>query len=816
MKRLLTPILFGFGILLAAPALAQGIFDGLYGRPQQSGPQAPGRSADEPRQDTGLPAITNRPRSGTTGAPGLPGRLERPLPGEAETLEQTRQLQRPERERNEFQEFVLQSTGRDLPLFGHDLFRGVPSTFSPLENVPVTPDYLIGPGDEILIRAWGQIDVDYRAVVDRNGTINVPKVGVINVAGIKYQDLSAYLKTSFGRVFRNFELTASLGMLRSIQIFVLGQARRPGTYTVSSLSTLVNAIFAAGGPSATGSMRSVQLKRGNRVVTDMDLYDLLVSGDKSRDAPLLPGDVIYFPPIGPLAAVSGSINVAAVYELKPGASLGELIRWAGGLATTAEGQRVVVERIENRRARKVEEFSLDATGLARTVRDGDLVTVRALVPRFENAVTLRGNVAQPGRFPWREGMRIRDLIPEKEALLSRDYLLRQNQLVGLDENIARLAGELSVRDLAERKLQEGEDVTLGETIRRRQIERDALQVAVPESGRAGRPAPPRLLNQIRPTLKEVNWDYALIERLRPDDLATSLVPFNLAKAVIQGDPQHNLLLQPGDVITIFSKEDLQVPAQRQTKYIKLEGEFASPGVYQSEPGETLRQLVFRVGGFSQGAYLFGSEFTRVSTRKTQESQYQETLSRLERESEGDAAARARNVSPEEAQTLPAQQAAPRALFARLRALKPSGRIVLELPESAKLTDLPDVALEDGDRFFVLPQPSMVNVFGAVFSEASFLYRPEKRTSDYLALAGGTTKRADTSQIFVLKADGPVAGSGRTWFGARTVSTNVMPGDAIVVPEDFERTTWRKDLRDWTQILSQFGLGAAGLKVLRGN
>ncbi len=142
--------------------------------------------------------------------------------------------------------------------------------------------------------------------------------------------------------------------------------------------------------------------------------------------------------------------------------------------------------------------------------------------------------------------------------------------------------------------------------------------------------------------------------------------------------------------------------------------------------------------------------------------------------------------------------------------------MLELPESAKLTDLPDVALEDGDRFFVPPQPSIVNVFGAVFSEASFLYRPEKRTSDYLALAGGTTKRADTSQIFVLKADGSVAGSGRTWFGARTVSTNVMPGDAIVVPEDFERTTWTKDLRDWTQILSQFGLGAAGCKVLRGN
>jgi protein involved in polysaccharide export with SLBB domain len=324
------------------------------------------------------------------------------------------------------------------------------------------------------------------------------------------------------------------------------------------------------------------------------------------------------------------------------------------------------------------------------------------------------------------------------------------------------------------------------------------------------------VNQIRPSLKEVNWDHAVIERVRRDDLATSLVPFNLGKAVIQGDPQHNLLLQPGDVITIFSKEDLQVPAQRQTKYIKLEGEFASPGVYQAEPGETLRQLVTRVGGFSQGAYPFGSEFTRVSTRAAQEIRYQETLSRLERESEGDAAARARSASPEEAQTLPAQQAARRALFARLRELKPSGRIVLELPESAKLADLPDVALEDGDRFYLPPVPSMVNVFGAVFSESSFLYRPEKRTLDYLTLAGGTTKRADTSQIFILKADGSVAGSGRSWFGARSVSSNVMPGDSIVVPEDFDRTTWVKDLRDFSQIFYQFGLGAAAIKVLRGN
>lgn len=206
----------------------------------------------------------------------------------------------------------------------------MPSTFSPVEDVPVTPDYLIGPGDEVVIRAWGAVEIDYRAVVDRTGAISLPRVGVVNLAGVRYQNLADHLRRSVGRVFRNFELTASLGQLRSIQVYVVGQARRPGAYTVSSLSTLVNAIFAAGGPGAAGSMRGVQLKRAGRTVTELDLYELLVRGDKGRDAALLPGDVIFFPPVGALAAVTGSVNTPAVFELKSGETLADALRYAGG------------------------------------------------------------------------------------------------------------------------------------------------------------------------------------------------------------------------------------------------------------------------------------------------------------------------------------------------------------------------------------------------------------------------------------------------------------------------------------------------------
>src|SRR5262249_23973504 len=241
--------------------------------------------------------------------------LQNPRRDQSEPLSREYQPLPPEPD-TEFQEFVASSLGRRLPIFGQNLFRNVPSTFAPLDRVPVTPDYLIGPGDELVVRSWGQIDINYRAVVDRTGTIYLPRVGAISVAGLRYDQLNDAVKSAVGRVFRNFELSVTLGQLRSIQVFVVGQVRRPGVYTVSSLSTLVNALFASGGPSNHGSMRDIQLKRQGKIVTNFDLYDLIVRGDKSRDAQLLPGDVIYVAPVGRLAALSGSVNVPAIFELK--------------------------------------------------------------------------------------------------------------------------------------------------------------------------------------------------------------------------------------------------------------------------------------------------------------------------------------------------------------------------------------------------------------------------------------------------------------------------------------------------------------------
>ena len=727
-------------------------------------------------------------------------------PAERQELqrEQARERTRaaPPQPRNEFQEFVLKATGRDLPMFGYNLFEELPSTFAPLDRVPVPSDYVIGPGDEILVRAWGQIDVDVRATVDRNGRIYIPKVGAINVAATRYQDLDARVRSAVSRVFRNFDLVVTLGELRSIQVFVVGQVRKPGSYTVGSLSTLVNALLASGGPTTKGSLRKVQLKRGNRLVTEFDFYDLLLKGDKSKDAQLLPGDVIFVPPIGPLAAVSGSVNASGIFELAKNQKLEDLLAMAGGLSTSAAAQKVSIERIFDRKNRVVEELSLDQAGLARVLSDGDVVNVFTLSPRLVNAVTLRGNVATPLRFEWKEGMRIGDLIPERSMLVVPDYWLQRNR-----------AGRPQSWLLEEQDSNETRTDTSGRRLDIAQVRKREDQPGIPDRDRldAG-----KFRRDVKRPGAEVNWDYAVVERLNPLDFSTILIPFNLGQAIADKTSEHNLKLEPGDIVTVFSKEDIRGPQAKQNKFVRLEGEFQTAGVYQIEPGETLRQLLARVGGLTPNAYVYGAEFTRDSTRVQQQERLDEALGRLEIEIQRSGVRRAQGVTtPEDAQSLQAEANAQRALLAKLRTLRATGRIVLEVrPDAKSLKDFPDMVLEDGDRLLVPARPSTVSVFGSVYNQNSYIYRQGRDVSDYLSQAGGPTKDADKSSLYLLRADGSVISRRQGgWFSHSFSGERMYPGDSIIVPEDLEKLSWTKEIKDWTQIFYQFALGVVGLKVL---
>jgi polysaccharide export outer membrane protein len=717
----------------------------------------------------------------------------------------------------EFQEFVATSVGRKLPIYGYSLFDRVPTTFAPIDRVPVTADYVIGPGDELLVRAWGQIDLDAKVVVDRGGEVYLPKVGALTVAGLKYDQLQGYCKTAVGRVFRNFDLNVSLGQLRSIQVFVVGQARRPGNYTVSSLSTLVNTLFASSGPSTTGSMRHILLKRNNDVVTEFDFYDLLLKGDKSKDVRLLPGDVIYIPAVGPSIAVAGSVKAPAIYEMRDRASLREAIGMAGGLATTADKQRVVIERIEDRTTRKVEEFPLDEKGLDRELKDGDVVRVFSLSPRFENAVTLRGNVARPGRYEWRPGLRIKDVIPNQDALITRAYWLGNNSVSTPSEN-----RENTERSDSDSRNGERTDSRSRASERRESPSRDSASPEFPSRNRqepellAGNEVKPESLfrNEVKRDVPEINWDYAVIQRLDPQDLTTRLIAFDLGKVVLEGDEHNNLVLEPSDIITVFSQADLEVPLERRSKFVRLEGEFKASGVYKVESGETLRHLVARVNGLTPNAYLYGSEFTREAVRAEQQKGLDQLADSIEHDI--DRRAVSPSTNPDEATEKRTQVEAQRQLVDKLRQVKATGRVVLELkPDAVGVDALPNMTLEDGDRFMVPHRPSTVDVLGAIYNNNSFLYRMDKSVGAYLKLAGGATRQADKGRILIIRADGTVLSkqsTGGLWNGGFE-SRRLMPGDAIVVPERLSQGTALKALKDWSQVISQFALGAVAVKVL---
>jgi polysaccharide export outer membrane protein len=708
----------------------------------------------------------------TVSTPTIHAPSNKPSPSESprETIPEP-----PPQASTEFQRFAASSLGQVLPIFGANLFERVPSTFAPLDRVPVTADYVIGPGDEILLRLWGQVNLDLELTVDRAGAVFIPQVGNVVVSGLQFQQVTGFLRSQLERVYRNFDLNVNMGQLRSVEIFVVGQVRRPGTYTVSSLSTLVNAIFASGGPSAQGSMRHIQLKRSGLVATEFDLYDLLLKGDKSKDLRLLPGDVVYVPPAGPQVAVAGSVKSPAIYELRGDATAGDVIQMAGGLSAVADGQRATLERIQQRTSLETLEFPLDARGLVTAMGDGDVLHVLTVSPRFSNAVTLRGNVANPGRFPWRAGMRLRDVIPDKDSLVTRDYWMKRNAL-GFAPLEASVPAEPGVET-------------------RRKATPTKIDTSVPD----------------------LNWSYAVIERQDLRDLSTELVAFDLGKLVLERDERQNLELRPGDVVTVFSQSDIRVPVSQQTRLVRLEGEFNSAGIYAVKPGETLGQLIQRVNGLTPQAYLYGAEFLREATRIDQQRRLDEFVGSLETEVEQTGNLHLNNAStPDEAAAITTKLDSERRVVERMRSVKATGRIVLNLePDEASLGKLMDLTLEDGDRFVVPPRPATVNVLGAVYNQNSFVYQGGLRIADYLREAGGPTRNADKGHLFVIRADGsvvPKQGSGL--FSQAFETGRLNPGDSVVVPEEVFKTSFVHGLKDWTQIFTQFALGAAAINVLR--
>ena len=677
-------------------------------------------------------------------------------------------LEAPARKPTAYEREVSQRAGEPLRLFGLDFFSRSQGAAS---DLPMADDYLLGPGDVVNVRLWGQVDADLTLEVDRNGNLYLPKVGNVAVNGLRFSQLQGVLRAAVGRLYRNFDLAVASGDLKTLSITVVGLVEKPGVYALSSQGTVFNALAAAGGPNEQGSLRQVRLKRRDGRTEVLDLYALLFSGDKVADFRLQAGDVISVPRAGLRVAVSGGVTRPGIYEAVKGASLQEAVTLAAGLSRDADTQYLTLDRLVPGQGRQAEALSADRlAGLA--VQDGDLLRVGKAPAAYQQSVSLRGHVAFPRQVQWRDGLRLSDLIDSPALLRPAAFWQRLNT--------------------------------------------SSATTTDPDVQATARREDP--LTRLRDR-EDINWDYATIERLDPNTLGTELLSFNLRRAVIDKLDGDNLVLKPGDVVTLYSNRDIAVPKDKRPRYVRVTGEVAEPGVYRVQPGETLPALIARIGGLTSSAYLFGMQFSREDVRARQAEALKRFVAQQEKLlTQSVSAQAAAALGAEDVARIKAQTEAQREALNKLKEQQPSGRVVLGLSTRVNdLDDLPELALEDGDSIVIPALPSTVGVQGEVFSAGDFLTQ-SSRVGYFLDRAGGATDNGELGEAFLLRADGSVvARKQQAWlFGLVNTFgfTRAMPGDTVIVPAKIERTPFLRNLRDISQVFAQFGLGAAAINNLK--
>lgn len=745
---------------------------------------------------------------------------------------------------NEFQRYVLETTGQPLAVYGADFFENLNNSNAQLSRAPVGDDYLLGPGDQILVRVWGATSFEAPLTLDRRGEVSIPKVGTLQLAGVRAGQLDGVVKTFFSKFFKDIEVSVAVSRLRKITVYAVGSVRNPGSYALSSQATLTSALFASGGPSVGGSVRKVQLRRQGRTVAEFDLYAFLGKGDKSGDLKLQDGDVIFLPPASGYMAIRGKVNLQAVFEVRDaGETVGDMLTLAGGLPVVADPRRATLERVtpSKDQPRSVQSIALDEGGLRVPVRNGDVIHVLPIVAEMDNAVTLRGAVAQPGRFAWKEGLRVSDLISRKSLLITPETVRLQSEVLfdaHAQERTARtrarvpadLAAERVLSDAAKAQAERSSVATPGASAAKAEPEKaqDKPGSAADRAAAMAQQGKPvvveeSLVDRVGRLVEDVNLDYAVVERFDREQLKVSLLPFNLGRMLAHPKTGDDPTLQPGDVVTVFTAKDVRLPVARRQVFVRIEGEVNNPGVYPVQAGDDLRAIIAKAGGTTPDAYLYATGLYREEVKRAQQQNLEKLLRKLEAESSS-AVAQASQSGGASADAALMQakvssiQQAQRQSLERFRSLKPEGRIALALSPDLNLgpESLPALRLENGDRIQIPHRPDFVYVYGAVNTESALIYKPEQVVRDYLN-AAGISVASDPNAVILVRADGSAL-TNTSWWGNNVLGAKVMPGDTIVMPEKFDReSAWSQVVRnakDFTQILYQLGLGAAAVKTLR--
>jgi polysaccharide export outer membrane protein len=712
--------------------------------------------------------------------------------------------------------------------FGYDLFEGAPSTFAPVKDIQVPTDYQVGPGDTLLVQLYGNDNQSYTLAVGRDGRIYFPKLGPINVSNMGFDAARTEIERRVSQQFIGTHVNVTMGALRSILVFVLGEAQKPGSYAVSGLSTMTNALFVSGGVKKIGSLRKIQLKRAGRTVSVLDLYDLLLRGDTSGDRQLQPGDVIFIPPVGPTVTAYGAVRRPAVYELKGEKDIAQLIDIAGGLAPDADPKTAQLERIEPSRMREMRNVDLTSNaGPKIDLLNGDKLRVPTIRPTLENSVELSGYVYRPGAFEYRPGLRLSDVLSSFEELrpnADRHYIMIRRQ-VPPDEHIEAVSADLDQAlaargSLSDTELKPRDKIFVFDLTANRARTVDPLVTELELQSSAAKPAqvvsidgevraPGRYAlepsmhvsdliragGSLEDSAYSGDAELTRYEVLNGQERQTALIDVNLA-AIRRGESGADPLLKPYDILVIKRTPQWDEPGA-----VVLKGEVRFPGTYPILRGETLSSVVHRAGGLTDLAFDEGTVFLREELKAREKDQLEMLSNRLQADLAG-LALEALTTSAvtnggggnNSAQGLVVGQQ----LIQHLRNTKPVGRLVINIDQviSAKPGSPSDVVLRNGDTLLVPKKTQDVTILGEVQSPTSHLYLAGLTRDEYIQRSGGTTQRADHKRIYIVRANGDVVTGHRGGWFRRNLEIEIRPGDTIVVPMDTERV---RGLPLWTSV-----------------
>jgi protein involved in polysaccharide export with SLBB domain len=723
-----------------------------------------------------------------------------------------------------------------LKRFGSEMFlnRTLPSmrvgslsTDTPLD-VPLGPDYVVGPGDILKINMWGGITQSISRAIDRDGQILLPEAGSLQVAGLPLQRAESLIEGALKQQYRNVQVSVTIYRLRSVRVYVVGDVQRPGGYDISSLATPLSALYAAGGPTSVGSLRIVHHFRGQREIEEIDLYDFLLHGVQKGSAHFESGDTLQVPPAGPQVAVSGAVKRPAIYELKPGEStLASVIGDAGGLTAAASLSHITIERIDANRQRETvtlktgngQDLQADHAAIDTfAVKDGDRIHIAPILPYSERAIYIHGHVVRPGRLPYTDGMRLSDVLHSYQDMLPEPAPHGEIvRLVPPDLHAETIA--FNVPDVLigneNLKLQPFDTIHIFG-----RYEVDTPQVTL--HGEVLRPGTYPLSNGMTAAqLVRMAGGFKRDALLDTADLTSysvedgnkvdgKLSTVRIGAAVAGTDPNTDVPLKPGDILTIHQITGWSEIGQSVT----IQGQVRFPGSYGFQEGERLSSVLRRAGGIRDTAYPEGAVLIREQVRELEQKSQQELIRQIETNSSAARLGPAVGAG-DTGSTLQVIKAQQDQALSQLKSHPATGRMVIRISADIdSWANTPaDIELRRGDVLTIPKRPGFVLVSGQVYNATALTFAPGKTATWYLSHAGGTNSTANRKEIFIIRANGSVVGrhSGG-WFDANVLSTQLNPGDVVVVPQKIIGTSllWR-NLLTTAQLASSIAI-TAGIAV----